>query len=594
LDLNESNYYDFLNGNKFYLISLCSNKISRCSKLRNTLIEVSKRSVEEIGSEISIGMIEIDKQPNLAANWIDEGFATLIYVNQEEGEKEVYIGLKQTKNIMKFLTFKIKSDIEEVNSESELISSFNSNKIQNALLFLGSDKLAPFSISKLARAGREAGINKIYLIKDQSYLIKLKVEDFDVALFSAGTHKSAAELKRLHLKYEEDFSLKKLKNILMINIRNSKGYFSLVKQSDLELSFNKNVPTVFYIYADKNQLSKPFENEMIELAKKFTNEFLFLKSAAYSKTLKQVKFSSIFNFTREDLPALVLTNENPHNSDDVEKFYANQMIARRVKNMEGKINSTINETEKDYVDMYIAENFIDLYKKGLLSSKAFSEDENEMKMTGEFFVRLIDEALQEGNEVALLICPRSLKKFERIRKRFERTYQKVNKINENKILFDEIDPFYNEVSNINYRYYPSIALIKKNDDPDSPNNWNVSVMERGFTNEEIIKFIKAHTSIENFKVDSSAVERNSGVNEIEKKYKIYPVLKERMDGKLLSDNLFKFDLGYKRRWQNLKKNGIVSSSIALETGNEYEEDPDDNLEINDDINEEDVVKRDEL
>jgi hypothetical protein len=580
-------------------MSLCSEKISKCSKLRNTLIEVSKRSPDELGTEIPIGMIDTDKNPKLAMKWIDEGFATLYYVNQEETEKEVYLGLKQAKNIIKYLKFKLVSNIESVDKETQLLASFNSNLLRTAIVFFGSENSAPFTISTLARAGREAGINKVFIVRDEKYLDKLKIDDFDVAIFSKDHHKSIYDIKRLYVQDEDDLSMKKLRNILIINYRNLNGYFSFLKESDLELIFNQNLPTLFYVYSDKSQLSKSVEADITDLAKKYANEFLFFKSPINSKPLKLIELNRLFNFTKQDLPALVLTNENPSNSDDVEKFYANQLLAKRVKTMEGLIVREREEKELDseLIDKYIVEQFIDKYKIRALANKLFSEpdlDENEFKMTAEYFAGVIDEALGEGNEVLLIICPRSIKKFNRIRARIYRTYQKIHKLNNEKILFDEIDPFLNEVSYINYKYYPTLALIQKSKIQEGPNRWNVHIKENGFTHDQIINFVKSHTSLPNFKVNNTALGRDLEINELESKHHLYPVLKNRLDAKLLSENLIKGENGFRRRWLNLKRTGQVPNIVTVDNGNEYEEDFDDNIEVNDNIDESVFGRKDEL
>jgi hypothetical protein len=583
-NLNLNNYDKFISENKIHLINLCSEKISKCQSIRNKFFEVQDQSKSFLEKEIAIGVIDADKDRDLADKYVWEGFPSIFFTDSSSSEKITlnYLGAKETRNILNFLKFNTVSNIEEKNSEKEILSSMKIEKLPYSVVFLGDIKTSPFTIEFLARASKLAGINKIYHLNSNEVLNKYKVEEYEIALFNPKSEK----MQLLNISEEEDLSLRRLTQILLINKRNLKGIFSPLRAIDLEYSLSKGVPTFYYIYSEKKHLPKNIENEISDLAKRYKNEFLFFKSSILNQPLKMLDFEGLFNFNTTHLPALILTVENPHNNDDVEKYIVrgSDLLAEKIKMLrkqtEGQ-GQNLNNTEvlensseasdttselpevplQDYINKQTIENFLEHYKKGKLYRTYFTEyEETQVRLTGENFQASIDDALSENKEVVLMICPRMSKKYDRIKARLVRAYEKVFAFNDEKIVFDEFDPLWNEISNIKYNYYPTIALIQKNQDTFSQQKWKVKVKESGFTNKKIVEFIQQN-SVFQVNVNSTAVP--SEYDQEEERNPLLPIHKSKFESKFFSENLIKYEVGLKRKWYMMRKHKLV-----LEESNE--------------------------
>lgn len=568
IDLNSTNYDKFISENKIHLINLCSEKIPKCKLLRNILFEVQDQSKSFLEKEIPVGIIDIDNETEIANKYVWEGFPSILFRDFSSSENITinYLGAKETKNILKFLKFNTVSYIEEKNSEKEILSSMKNEKLSYSVVFLGDSKTSPFTMEFLARASKLAGISKIYHLNSNEALNKYKVEEYDIALFNPKSEK----MQLLNISQDEDLSLKRITQILLINKRNIKGIFSPLRAIDLEYSLNKRIPTFYYIYSEKKHLPKTIENEISDLAKRYKNEFLFFKSSIQNQPLKMLDFEGIFNFNSTHLPALILTVESPSNNDDVEKYIVrgSDLLAEKMKILrkqaEGKkidYNSTDNNPEQldiplhDYINKQIVENFLEHYKKGKLPRTYITEsDDSDVRLSGENLQASIDDALSENKEVILLICPRMSKKYDRIKARLVRAHEKVYPFNNEKIVFDEFDPIWNEISNINYNYYPTVALIQKNQDTFSLQKWKVKLLESGFTNKKIIEFLQQNSEL-HVNVTSSAVPAQYDLEE--ERNPIYPIYKKKFDSKFFSENLIKHEVGLKRKWYMLKKHKLL-------------------------------------
>jgi hypothetical protein len=574
VDLTEKNFKDFVTSNKFCLINLCSDKISKCTKLKNNLLQVQTNIKTEMNIDLSIATVNVDSQPKIAEKFVWEGYPTIVAL--EDGIIEDYIGAKEVKNLMKFLRFKLTHDIEEVNSEKDILTSMKNNKIDLATVFLGDIKRSPFEIKTLSKASKIAGFKKVYILNQQNSLNKYKVDEWEV-----GIYKAKSEIMTiLNLNDEEDLSQSRIAQILLINKSNSRGFFKPLKEIDLEYSLAKGVPTIYYLYNNKNELTPTIETDITALSKKYKNDFLFFKSSVKNSVLHKLDIGVQFNLTRDELPAMVLTAENPFNNDDVQKFIVKASdlkveLAKVLKQQNEAQNITETEVEvsiDDLITKKTVENLIESFKNGKLQQTFVTEHEdNDIKMTGENFPHVINEALEEGKEVVLLVCPKFSKKYERVKTRFFRVFSKLYDINEQKILFDEFDPFVNELSQFKYKYIPTIAYIKKNPDTFSANKWIVKTKNSKFEGKEIIKFIENNSQ---FKINVNNTAIPSYYDDEEIKNPLFPSLKSRLESKFLSENLVRYNIGLRRRWYSLKKHGLVLDveTSEFDNSNQFEED----------------------
>lgn len=620
IQLNDGNFSKFLSENKNFFLCLCEEKF--CRDVKKILTQVGKKWGNEVvsistGYSKDVANINSDTsyppKSNLSTppfiiataffdpvkfrnfllpkEFVYEGVPTLYYVNRNHGEVIPFLGGINSNNILKFLKFKLIFDVEEIkiNDIRELDEKMLKDKIYSAIIFLGNPTRSNLSFETLAKASKNAGIHKIFVISEnKGILSQFDIQDengYNIAIYKP--HK---KVHKLDISLEDQLDVKRLCEIIMINDRiYDEGFFHLFNDLDLELALNKNISTLFYLYSDKNQLPKETEFEFFDLAKKYKNEISFVKGSINAKTLKRLKFPKVFNITRADLPIVIFTGENLLNDDDVEKYVLKSSnLLKVLKTMHEKSKKKKNQnmtslkemsedqniefTIHDVMNKNTIENFFSSVKKGELEKIYTSENEEApYKMVGETFEQVINEAVKEDHEILLLICPNYLKQYSNARSVIERVYEKLFQINEGKILFDEFDPFTNELSLIEYKYYPTLVYIQRNPN-EIKKNWSYKKYEGKFLNEDIIKFIKENSK---FEVKINTTLNYAHINREEQKNPIYPVLKYRSDSKFLSDNLIKYDVGLKRKWFVLKKNRLVLNDDELkayETGNEYEDD----------------------
>ncbi len=587
VEVNDSNFEAFQSTNSLYMLLLCSSRIPKCKKLKSKLLEISRKAHQALNIDLIIAYVEIESlksNSSILSQFPYEGFASIYYINSAEGEKEAYIGAKEVKNILRYLKFKLIHKIETASDEKDLTKQMKSSKLEVATIFFGDILTSPFSVQNLSRASKLSGIEKVYIITNKDLLEKYKVNDWEVGLFNL---KSEA-FTMLNLQDEDELTIEKISQIIMINKRNLRGFFSNLRAVDLELSLTKLVPTLFFIYEEKSQLLPNTEKDITDLAKRYKNEFLLFKSAINSKPLKTIQLKQFFNLTSADLPALVLTAKNTNadsSTDDVEKFIVknSELLAQKEKYLKiqkeakGDLSETNQNDINELINKRVVENFLENFKKGKLYKTYFSEyEEYEMKMTGDNFIEVIDNALEESKAVVLLICPKISKKYERARLIMQRTFEKIWEVNQNQILFDEFDPFVNELGNVNYHYIPTVAIIRKNPDSFASNKWLIDLKEKGFTTKSITEFVGSH--FEEMKLNMTRTD--SEAEEEEERNPLWPILKTRFDSKFLAENVVKFDVGFRRRWTWAKKQGLVLADEDLTefaTFNEWEEDyePDD-------------------
>ncbi len=614
IELNDETYKKFPINNSGVLVGLC-NTPQECKHVSRLLSEVSSKAFSELGREMMTGFLDCKKYPNTAKN--NEGTILITYMHPKRNEYEIYIGKHYSGTILKFLRSILLLDIKvkNVKSENELIQTANGDLIQQtedesnitencSVVFIGNLKYSGITIESLMKATQLADLRNIYMVDNPEYVKQLGVEDYDIALVKLVPGENP-HIRRLGITDNEDnqenhtpslaLTTDQLKNLFLINKNNLKGYFKPLTTRMLDSTLSRSMPTLIYVYGNKkDHLNEELEASFKALAQVFSNELLFTKALYTNKSLKMINFNKFFNLTKEDLPAAVILAPNPYNSIDMEKYIitgkqAFEVRKQKYEDLEEK-NYTLNKT--DLIEKNAIISFVTQYKEGKVQRIPFSEnDDLRIMMMGENFETVIDNALEENKEVILMLCPPFLKKYGRLRKRMEKAYARVHEANDKFYLFDEIDPFSNEVTGFNINYYPTIAYIKSNPNKQDKQKWIVSTMDEGFKTSDIIDFIKNNSSKEDLKVQLN--DDSEEIDKRESKRPLYPIYRKRIEDYYLSHNIVEYYIGFKRLWLNMKQNGLVKTSGFVDY-NEYEENENENFVLNDEINEDEPLRKDEL
>ncbi len=626
-DLNSQDYDNFTKDNLLFMLTICNFKDTKCKKLKETYEAVYEKFKRENNLEIKFPFInEENLTDRIMSKYIYEGIPVTYYVNLSHSNKEVYFGLRDLNSIYEFLKYKLiipEENLFEAKDEKEAIEKINLTKEKRALVIIGDLNTYPhYNFNLIQKAGRKSGFENVVHIKNYEILEKYEVVHFDLAIYDQKfKYQSNNDFKtnsdeelltsdnneinfyRLKINKDKKYEADKLSRLILLADynKNNTNLFSNFDDKNFELALNHGVPTIFYLYSDKSeQLNQYIEEDLKKAAKNYQNEFIFTKGSINHKIIKSLKIVKHYDIIKSDLPMILITSkpeeyfhqfslrDHETYNDDVDKFILkksklNLFTEKFLKNYKSRNN--IEEGDEITFSSEIIETYIQKIKENIVKKNThFTLNEN-FELNGENFIGSVTDTIEKDESIlVLIICPKGSKKYARIRSRIERVFNIIYKANNEKILFDEFDPFLNEISFINYNYFPTIAVISKS---DSPNSWKVNIHNGKLTTNAITRFIQS--SIKEY-VTELPLENEAEVTKFEKENPLYPMHKIRYEGKLLSDRVVTdmVNVGLKRRWYSLKKNKRILNKGQLknlEYPNVYEEDEDitEDLEIIDDV-----------
>ena len=619
-DLDSQDYENFKKRNILFVLTICNFNDTKCKNLRPVFDSVFQKFKEEHNIEIKFPFIEVGKlSEKLWNEYPYEGFPVTYFVNQSESEKEVFLGVRDLNNFYKFLKYKLifaEENLIEVNSESEAIEKINSTNYRRVLIIMGDFKAYPnFSFALFQRAARKAGFENLIQIKTEEVIEKYYVNDFDLVIYDADlkyenpNFVSGDELNkdeflnffRIKIKKNSKYEAESLSQAILIADlnKNKTNLFSNLQEETFEYAFNYGLPTVFFLYSSLEQIPKDLEESLRSVASSYQNEFVFTKGSINNKIIKSLKFVKHYNITKYDLPMILVTKkpEEHYNKiqfkslvtydDDVDKYILKKsqiqkFVDAHFPSYKSKHN-LVEESELGF-SPEIVETFLERIKDKLLPRVTFHTYSEQIQMDGENFVSVINQALEEENNIiVLMICPKSLKKYSRIRSRIERVFNILYEANDRKIIFDEFDPLNNEIFFIDYNYFPTIAVIQRS---KTPKKWKVKLHNGKLTTHEITKFIKNSIS---GSTNENPLENDGEVIKFERENPLYAIHKLRFEGKLFSRGVItdKVNVGLKRRWFSLIRNRVFLNKGQLEhlnyPNNYAEDDITEEFEFEDDV-----------
>lgn len=607
-DLEAQDYENFKKRNILFMLTICNFNDTKCKKIKPVFDEVFQKFKSEHNIEIKFPFIDAGKLPEKLWNEFSyEGFPVTYFINQSESEKEVYLSVRDLSNITKFLKYKLifaEENLLEAKDENEAIEKVNATKEKRALILMGDFKAYPhFSFALFQRAAKKAGLENLIQIKSDEVLEKYYVNEFDLAIYDANykyenpNFVSEDELNkeeflnffRVKIKKNSIYEAESLSQAILIADlnKNKTNLFSNFKEETFEYALNHGLPNVYYLYSTSEQIPKELEESIRSVASNYQSEFVFTKGSINSKIIKSLKFVKHYNITKFDLPMLLVT-KNPEEyfnkvpvkslvtyNDDVEKYILKQTQLKKFVDIHlpsYRLKNNIADDSELGFSPEIVETFLEKIKDKMFPKITFHTYSEQIQMNGENFVSVINEALEEENSIiVLMICPKSLKKYSRIRSRIERVFNIIYEANDKKIIFDEFDPLQNEISFIEYNYYPTIAIIQKS---KTPKKWKVKLHNGKLTTHEITKFIKNSIS---GNTNENPLENDGEVTKFEQENPLYAIQKLRYEGKLFSEGVVtdRVNFGLKRRWFSLRRNKVFLNKKQLEHldyPNHYEED----------------------
>lgn len=606
-DLQEANFENFKRRTNSFMFTICKFTDTRCKNLKKLYDEAAKNLKEKFNLEFKFPFVDPEKiSIRISSEYPFEGSISSYYVNQQDQEKELYISKREIKPLMNFLEYRLifpEENLKEARDEKELNEFLLKIPEQKALILMGD--IANFSninFRLLQLASRKAGVENIIQIRNEKFLEENFINDYELALINPdyekeekqqnkenegeGMGNSSSSLKNerfTFLKFTKTQELEKdhISDLIKLALFNRKkeNLFSEYSLNSQSLALDQGIPTITYFYSKKDlHLNEEFDNSMKILAQDYKDEVIINKGSINNNIIKELKIARHYNLTRDDLPLIMFTKrpERIFNSPkyygfsdffDVEKFFLKKsdLLKFVQTNLKDYLSSKlIGENELEF-SAEIIEKFYEMCKNNLIEKEKVTTDQNRIEMNGHNFVQVINEVLTEGVKgVLIMICPRASKKFKRIRHRVERVFAKFYKPNDEKIIFDEFDPFMDEMSFINVKFYPAIVMVQKTIEEKK---WKVTNFKGHFTTREISRFVK--NTLEGTIMEAD-LDNEKEVVEFERENKLFPLSRLRYENKLLKMGRMpqSYNIGLKRRWNNLKNLGVLN----IVNGKEFKED----------------------
>jgi hypothetical protein len=447
-----------------FMTTICNFADSKCKNIKKVFEDVYKKFKDNHNLQIQFPFINAKKLPEKLWNeYIYEGFPVTYYVNQADSEKEAFIGVRDVTQIYKYLKYKLiflEENLIELNDEHEIIKQIDNTPEKKAFIIIGEFSSYPhFSFLLFQKAARRAGYERIIQIKSDDVVEKYGINDFDLAIYNTNiTYESVVSednqkldgiirFKRLKINKNQKYESEELAQLIMLVDSNKKkeDLFSNLNENTFEFALNYGIPTVFYLYSNKEQqLPNNLEEELTNVASNYQNEFIFRKGSINNKILKNLKFVKHYNITKNDLPLVLFTRKPEYfnkfpfkniiiNFDDVEKYLLKRTDLKKFvkENLQSYLsNDNINIDNLSFAPEII-EIFLERIKDNKYPRFTFHTYSETIQMNGENFISVINEALEEENStIVLMICPKSSKKYTRIRSRVERVFNKIYESND--------------------------------------------------------------------------------------------------------------------------------------------------------------------
>jgi hypothetical protein len=512
--LDSKSLESFTEASDTYLLAFCHKNINECKNLDQIL--------QKITQNIPIARFDVNEDKIIPELYNILSYPHIVLKNKDE--THLYNGPSNAFRLNKFLLDKLEIRIEEVDSLEKLQDRMNSYNMKQSIVVVGDHESTNFNITLLAEVCKSVNINTVFFTKDDDILEKFDINSYEFDLFLVQEN---MRKKRLYIHILENYLEKEsLQNFIYQNIREIYG---LVTPLDLNLALSSNpLTTMFVIYENAGDSYLPALNAELKLLAEQYRDMVNIVHGAF-KYKHMVAISRYIGLSTADLPAFVVTRKNAYNDDDVEKYVY-------------KVGSNVSR-----------EDLIQMFSHPDQTKRVYFAETEQIKLAGDNFVEVLSEPIkQEGQEVLLLICPQSSKKYQRIRERVNAVFEKLYQINNQTVLVDEVDPLLNEISHVSYRSIPTVMLLTNTTNTDKL--WDFVIYHGDFSSEDIIQFV-----LKNSKQNLKAEELPESIKQAEQGKPISQVSKYLFEKIVLSDaNKLETKFGLKRMWKGLQLKGSVS------------------------------------
>jgi thioredoxin-like negative regulator of GroEL len=439
IELDDSTFPTFNRTNsKFYLYFYESN-CKKCEKFSPKYAKSSFLSQDQFG--VKFAQVNLDKSPKLREHYSIQKVPEVLWANYEEEDFHEYPGRLAPKSLLKFINSQLNYTSEELINWEQLEQK---RKLGKYLVFAGDIQMYQKAYERLVKVAKDEDIDVIMWTKSPELLEKFGVASgsMDAVLINK-KKKNAIEIAA-KIGIDESTPVKEIERLMEIYER--KPYAKLDEYS-LLLSVENNppTPTLFLVYSAKNKTQSDYNVQISKdldmLSRKYRTEYHFMNVSVSSNLAMPLLVT--FNISYENVPVLVLINDNKQYIDDVDKYVF-------------PADKQINEQN--------VEQFLSDFKAQKLPKAIFSDalPENSTDENGIF--NLVGYNFENSlfrntdKDIALLLYSEFSYVNQEISERFVNV---VNKLKNNaNLLFAKANPLFNEIRNIQYDKLPTLFIIK--------------------------------------------------------------------------------------------------------------------------------------
>jgi len=501
IELDESSFQEFNRTNsKFFLYFYGDN----CKKCNSFSPKYDKSSIFAEGKwEVKYVKVNADKNPNLKTFYNVHKVPEVFWANYEENDFHEYPGRMAPKALVKFINSQLNYTSEELISWEQLEQKRKSGKY---LIFAGDINKYKKAYERMVKVAKDEDIDLIMWTNtdDLKKIFEVPQNEMDVVLVSK--KKSGLEILG-NLGINENTSAKEIENLLEIYERKP---FGKLDEYSLLLSVETNpvTPTLFLIYSSKNKTHSEYNSQIFadleKVARTYRKQFHFTSIALSSNLV--MPLMAVYNISVENIPTLLLINDDPKFTDDVEKYIF-------------PINQKINEQT--------VEQFLKDFNEKKLPKVTYSDPipENSTDENGAY--NLVGDNYEEflfrtQKDVVLYFFSDYAFVNQEITERFDYVVKKLK--NNPNLLFAKANPLFNEMRKIHYENLPTLFLIKGKSYEERTKNI-IEYKTENYDTLGMIDFIKNNVACSISNIEN--LEDEQKFFEIQKETKLKPVQKDK-------------------------------------------------------------------
>lgn len=506
-------YSIFSSKYKLQFILLCEKTTKKACIEKQDLLN----HVQKIYDSSHVGVAVIDTKNSkeiLRERLINEGFPSIYFISLYSYERELLTFNINQDSLNRFIKSKLDPFKKSISNEKALIKSLNANSSTRALVVIGNVLI---SDDVLFYSAKIAEMRLLYQINNEEYAQKVTQGKEGVVVYYK--NKTNNEYNHKVIEVNKDKGKTFLSNRILFSLKEGMNRdFNQLTVYDLELVFEKNIPSIVYIYNTISDIDY-IKEKIDSLIQKQEDKISFSKASVNDDLFKQLQIKKLLEVNNTMLPGFLCLIPSFTNIyyDDVFKYYI-------------PFNQGRNITER-LEDVFLNKNKNDRI--------FFTDNKGNLNK--------IKAHISNKEEFLVLICSEKILKYRRVTQRLKRVLGQIK----SQVIYEEIDPFSNEIDFMTYDYVPTIAYFKPS---NTSSDMIINKLENDFSSEDILNFIKLHSSV----IFDSSIQISSSIINADKEHPLYPVHKSRYEKKILSKGIISNHVSLKRVWWTMKAQGMIS------------------------------------